>query len=121
MDRKRIAVVAHDQKKDDMADFVAKNKDYFKDCIIIGTTGTGSIIKAQTGLEIKIVAHGPDGGDIKIANEVLDGKVDQVFFFVDVKSPHGHEHDIQTLIRICVLRNVPIALNRATAEYLIKS
>lgn len=120
MARKRIAVVAHDQKKEDMADFVAKNKDYFKECDIIGTTGTGSIIKAQTGFEIKIVPHGPDGGDIKIASEVLDGKIDQVFFFVDVKSPHGHEHDIQTLIRICVLRNVPIALNRATAEYLIK-
>jgi methylglyoxal synthase len=120
MVKKRIALVAHDEKKPEIADFIEQNKLFFKDCILTGTIGTAQMIKDKTGVDVKIMPHGPDGGDIKIANEVLDGNIDLIIFFIDVKNPHGHEHDIQTLIRISVLKNVPIALNRATAEYFIK-
>jgi methylglyoxal synthase len=117
----KIALVAHDNKKLEMAEWVNFNKDFLKHFELIGTEGTARSIKNITGLKITEITHGPDGGDIKIANAVLDEKVDILIFFIDVRNPHGHEHEIQTLIRIAVLKNIPFALNRKTADFLISS
>lgn len=116
-----IALVAHDKKKIDMAEWASFNKDTLKKFKLVGTRGTARSIKNITGLDIEVLGHGPEGGDIIIANAVLEKKIDKLIFFIDVLSPHGHEHDIQTLIRISVLKNIPIALNRTTADYIISS
>jgi methylglyoxal synthase len=116
-----IALVAHDQKKMDMAEWVSFNKETLKKFELVGTRGTALSIKNITGLDIEVLGHGPEGGDIVIANAVLEERIDKLIFFIDVRSPHGHEHDIQTLIRISVLKNIPIALNRASADYIISS
>ncbi len=118
---KTIALVAHDNKKLELAEWVNFNKEFLKKFLLIGTYGTAQTIKNIAGLDVKVLSHGPDGGDIKIANKVLDDQIDFLVFFIDVRTPHGHEHDIQTLIRISVLKNIPIALNRKTADYIISS
>lgn len=121
MKKKVIALVAHDNKKLEMAEWVNKNRKMLSKFKLVATQGTANSLKSITGLEISKLGHGPDGGDIIIANDVLKDKIDNLIFFVDVRTPHGHEHDIQTLIRMSVLKNIPVALNMKTAEYIIKS
>ncbi|MBN2829879.1 MAG: methylglyoxal synthase, partial [Candidatus Cloacimonetes bacterium] len=87
---------------------------------LVGTQGTARNVTNITGLNVKPLGHGPDGGDIVIASHILEGNIDLIIFLIDARTPHGHEHDIQTLIRICVLRDIPIALNINTANYLLK-
>jgi methylglyoxal synthase len=118
---KTIALVAHDDQKVNMAEWANKNKPFLEKHNLVGTEGTCNTVNAVTGLKVNPLGHGPDGGDIVVANEVLMGKIDLLIFMVDTRTPHGHEHDIQTLIRICVLRNVPLALNKASAELMIQS
>ncbi len=71
-------------------------------------------------LNVKSFGHGPSGGDILLAAKILQGEVDKVIFFIDGETPHGHEHDIQTLIRTAVINNIPIALNRASADLTVQ-
>jgi methylglyoxal synthase len=121
MSKKIIALVAHDNKKIEMAEWANYNKDFLKKFHLIATEGTADSLINITGLDVESVAHGPEGGDIKIASAVLDGKVAVLIFFIDVKNPHGHEHELQTLIRTCVLKDIPIALNRKSADFIISS
>jgi methylglyoxal synthase len=118
---KTLAIIAHDGRKQDALEWASYNKDTLSKFKLVGTEGTATAVNNVTGLKIRPLGHGPDGGDIVIANEVLQGKVDMVFFLIDARTPHGHEHDIQTLIRICVLKNIPLALNRQSADYMISS
>lgn len=118
---KTIALVAHDARKQDMVEWANFNKEKLSDFNLVGTKGTAEAIKNITGLDVKSLGHGPDGGDTYIAYDVLEGKIDKIVFLIDVKNPLGHEHDIQTLIRTCVLKNIPIALNRKTADFIISS
>jgi len=115
---KTIALIAHDTRKMDIAEWANYNKEKLKNFNLVGTSGTALIIKNITGLDVKTLGHGPDGGDIYIAKEILDGNIDKVIFLIDVKTPLGHEADIQALIRTCVLQNIPFALNRETANLL---
>jgi len=118
---KIIALVAHDSRKIEMAEWANFNKGTLQNFKLIGTEGTARVIRNISGLDVEVVSHGPIGGDITIAYKVLEGDVDRLIFFIDAESPHGHEHDIQTLIRIAVLKNIPVALNRRTADYIISS
>lgn len=118
---KTLAIIAHDGRKQDVLEWASYNKDTLSKFKLVGTEGTARAVNNVTGLNIKALGHGPDGGDIVIANEVLQDKIDMVFFLIDARTPHGHEHDIQTLIRICVLKNIPLALNRNSADYMISS
>ncbi len=86
---------------------------------LIGTSNTAKLINSLLSLVVKPFGHGPSGGDILLAARILKGKIHKIIFFIDSESPHGHEHDIQTLIRTAVINNVPIALNRASADYII--
>ena len=97
---KTIALVAHDKQKVNMAEWANKNKSILEKYNLVGTEGSCQTVNSVTGLKVKPLGHGPDGGDIVIANEVLQGKIDLIIFMIEVKTPHGHEHDIQTLIRI---------------------
>lgn len=118
---KTVALVSHDNKKIEMAEWVNQHKKILKKFNLVGTKGTANMIRNITNLDIINLGHGPTGGDIVIANNVLEGNIDYLIFFIDVENPHGHEHEIQTLIRICVIRNIAIALNRSTANLLINS
>ena len=118
---KTIALVAHDKQKVNMAEWANKNKSVLEKYNLVGTEGSCQTVNSVTGLHVEPLGHGPDGGDIVIANEVLQGNIDLIIFMIDVKTPHGHEHDIQTLIRICVLKNIPIALNKRSAELMFSS
>ena len=117
---KTIALVAHNEKKSVMLAWVKRHRDELKKHKLIGTTNTSELLNSVLDLEVQGFGHGPNGGDILLAAQILEGKVDEVIFLIDAETPHGHEHDIQTLIRTCVINNVPMALNLATADYLVK-
>jgi len=116
---KTIALVAHNQKKDIMLGWVKRHIDDLKKCHLIGTSNTSELINSVLDLKVEPFGHGPNGGDILLAAQILQGKVDEVIFLIDASAPHGHEHDIQTLIRTCVINNVPLALNVSTADFLV--
>ena len=116
-----IALVAHDNKKIDMVEWANNNKETLKEYKLLGTEGTARRINQVTGLQIENIGHGPNGGDIHIAYNILEKNIDLLVFFVDTKKAHGHEHDIQALIRTCATADIPFALNKATANYLIKN
>ena len=116
MQKKTIALVAHDARKLAMLRWVNAHRDFLKQFNLIGTEGTAKAISQVCGLEIENLDHGVGGGDIRIAERILDKKVDDLIFFIDTMTPHGHEHDVQSLIRTATTRNIPFALNSATAE-----
>lgn len=117
-----LALVAHDAKKDDMADFVAAHEETirFFDLYATGTTG-GRIMERCPSLHVTRLKSGPLGGDQQIGAMIAEGKVDALFFFVDPLSPHPHDVDVKALMRLALVYNIPMALNRATAERLIRS
>lgn len=117
--KKSIALVAHNAKKHKLLEWAKENKASLADYHIIGTSNTSALLNNVLDLGVKPFGHGPNGGDILLAAKILEGEVDGIVFFIDVENPHGHEHDIQTLIRTAVLNNVPIALNQKTADYLV--
>lgn len=116
----RIAVIAHDNKKADMVAFVMKRLDFFRKTEIVATGTTGSHIE-HAGLDVIKKFSGPQGGDAQIATEIVEGKIDGVLFFIDPLSSHAHEVDVQMLLRLCNVHNIPIATNYATASLLVKA
>ena len=116
----RIAVIAHDNKKVDMVAFIMKRLDFFKKHDLVATGTTGSHIE-HAGLDVELKKSGPLGGDAQIASEIVSGKIDGVIFFIDPLTSHAHEVDVQMLLRLCNVYNVPIATNYATASLLIKA
>ena len=115
-----IAIIAHDGKKADMVQFINKNKNLLdKEGIkLIATGTTGSKVEA-VGIKVKKMLSGPMGGDAQIAARVAEGKTKMVLFFKDPNSSHPHEPDINMLIRICDVHNIPLATNESTAQLLL--
>lgn len=116
---KTIALIAHNAKKNELLEWAQQNIIILRQYNLIGTSNTARLINNLLNLGVKPFGHGPAGGDILLAAKILRGKIHKIIFFIDSESPHGHEHDIQTLIRTAVINNVPIALNRASADYII--
>jgi methylglyoxal synthase len=117
-----IAIIAHDGKKADMVQFLNKNKEILhqENIKLIATGTTGS--KAEVaGFKVKKMLSGPLGGDAQIAARVAEGKTKMVLFFKDPMSNHPHEVDINMLIRVCDVHNVPLATNEATAQLLLEA
>lgn len=118
----RLAIIAHDGKKPEMVRFLMDHRDILSsqhiELIATGTTGTHA---QEAGLEVEKVASGPLGGDAQIASRITEDEVDMVFFFRDPLGKHPHEPDIYMLLRICDVKNIPLATNPATAERLLKS
>jgi methylglyoxal synthase len=117
-----IAIIAHDGKKVDMVQFLNKNLQILQNekikIIATGTTGG----KAQNaGFKVKKLLSGPMGGDAQIAARVAEGKTKLVLFFKDPLASHAHEVDINMLLRVCDVHNVPIATNEATAQLLLNA
>lgn len=118
----KIAVIAHDGKKAEMVQFLMEHLTALQqNNISIVATGTTGKHAQKSGLEVECLLSGPLGGDAQIAAQVAEGKIDMVFFFRDPMDKHPHEPDIQMLMRICDVHNVPLATNPATASSLIKS
>jgi methylglyoxal synthase len=117
-----IAVIAHDGKKADMVQFLNKNSAVLKrENIKIIATGTTGLKAEASGFKVKKMLSGPQGGDAQIAGRVAEGKTKMVLFFKDPLSNHPHEADVNMLIRVCDVHNVPLATNEATAQLLINA
>ncbi|MEC4116341.1 MULTISPECIES: methylglyoxal synthase [Myroides] len=117
-----IAIVAHDAKKKELLDFIKKNRDILtaEGISLIGTGTTGSMAQ-DAGFEVRRMLSGPMGGDAQIAGRVAEGKTGMVLFFKDPLGKHPHEPDINMLLRVCDVHNVPLATNEASAQLLLNA
>ncbi|MBO6553852.1 MAG: methylglyoxal synthase [Roseitalea sp.] len=115
-----IALVAHDQKKDDMVAFVRRHAPLLSRCSLVatGTTG-GRIADADPGLDVSRLRSGPLGGDQQIGAMIAEGAIDSLIFFVDPLTPMPHDVDVKALMRLAIVYDIPMALNAATADILL--
>jgi methylglyoxal synthase len=120
-EKKCIALVAHDGRKQDLLAWVKFNRGTLEKHTLVATGTTGKVIAEETGLEVKRFMSGPLGGDQQIGAHIAEGKIDMLFFFWDPLEPMPHDPDIKALLRLAVLHNIPTASNRATADFLISS
>jgi methylglyoxal synthase len=114
----KLALIAHNGKKPEMVNFVMHNKARLKDFSLFATGTTGSHIE-KTGLHVIKLLSGPQGGDAQIAAMIATGEIDMVIFFRDPLDKHPHEPDVQMLMRLADVHNIPLATNPATAKLLI--
>lgn len=117
--KKTIALIAHNSRKTDLLNWAKVHREALLKYNLAGTTNTSKLLSEMLDIKVSGFGHGPSGGDIILAAKILQGEVQMIIFFIDAETPHGHEHDIQTLIRTAVINNIPIALNRASADLLI--
>jgi methylglyoxal synthase len=120
-ERKTLALIAHDGKKADMVAFALSYKEVLMRYELVATKTTGQLLRDKCGLDVKLMLSGPYGGDAQIAGQVAVGSIEAVFFFVDPLTANPHDPDIQGLLRICNVHNVPLATNAATASYIISA
>ena len=116
-----LALIAHDQKKSELIEFVKENEALFAKHCLYGTGTTGKRIMENTNLEVTRFLSGPYGGDQQIGNLIALGKMDMVFFFRDPLTAQPHEPDISALMRLCDVHSIALASNKATALMLLKA
>lgn len=117
----RIALIAHDKKKNDMINFTVAYAPILKDHTLFATGTTGSKIQEATGLDIKRFQSGPLGGDQQIGALIAENDLDLVLFFRDPLTAQPHEPDVSALMRLCDVYQIPLATNVASAELFIRS
>ncbi len=117
----RIALVAHDRKKDEMVSWAEQHKNLLLPHQLFATGNTGSRVAEHTGLAINLLKSGPLGGDQQLGAMIAEGKLDILFFFTDPLSSMPHDVDVKALLRISTLQQTVIACNRTTADYVILS
>ena len=117
----KIALIAHDKKKDDIIKLAIKYKDVLKEHRLFATGTTGSLIMAETGLDIIRMKSGPLGGDQQIGSMIADGELDLVIFLRDPLTSQPHEPDVSALMRLCDVRNIPLATNKPSAAIMLKA
>jgi methylglyoxal synthase len=116
---KRLALISHDNKKIDLLAWANYNRETLRRFHLIATATTGRFLREKVGLEVETVLSGPHGGDVQIAARVGSREIDAVFFFVDPLTTQPHDPDIQALMRVCNVQNVPLATNLAAADLII--
>jgi methylglyoxal synthase len=119
MMKPRIALIAHDKKKDDMIKLAAEYLDYLRGCRLSATGTTGGRLINELGLEVTRMHSGPVGGDLQIGAQLVNGEVDCVIFLRDPMTPQPHEPDINALVRACDVHNIPCATNMASAHLVL--
>ena len=117
----KIALIAHDKKKDDIIKLAIKYKDVLKEHKLFATGTTGSLIMAETGLDIIRMKSGPLGGDQQIGSMIADGELDLVIFLRDPLTSQPHEPDVSALMSLCDVRNIPLATNKTSAAIMLKA
>ena len=117
--QKNIALIAHDNKKRELIDWCEANKEILKKHFLCGTGTTARMITEYTGLPVKGYNSGPLGGDQQIGAKVVEGQVDFIIFFSDPLTAQPHDPDVKALLRIAQVYDIPIANNKATADFMI--
>ena len=119
--KKNIALIAHDNKKADLIEWCEQNKDILTQHFLFGTGKTARMITDKTGLPVKGYNSGPLGGDQQIGAKIVEGRIDFVVFFSDPLTAQPHDPDVKALLRIAQVYDIPIANNRASADFMIHS
>lgn len=117
----RIALIAHDKKKEDMVDFVKRYREVFEEHELYATGTTGRLISENTGLNVHRFLSGPLGGDQQIGAKVAEGNMDFIIFLRDPLTAQPHEPDVTALLRLCDVHCIPLATNLGSAEVFIKA
>jgi len=118
---KKIGLVAHDNKKADLIEWAKFNKTLLAHHKIYATGTTGTLLEKELGLKIKKLQSGPLGGDQQIGAKIVDNEIDFLIFFWDPLEPQPHDPDVKALLRMAIVWNIPIACNRASADFMISS
>jgi methylglyoxal synthase len=119
--RRRIALVAHDDKKEDLLEWARYNRDVLARHDLFATGSTGRMLADELDIGLTRFQSGPLGGDQQIGSRIAEGDIDLLIFFWDPLASQPHESDVKALVRIAVLWNIPIACNRASADFIISS
>ena len=117
----KIAMIAHDHCKEDLIAWVKRNESQLKPHRLCGTGTTAQRINEATGLNVEPFLSGPQGGDQQVGAKIAEGEITALIFFWDPMASQPHDPDVKALLRIAVLKNIPIAMNSATADALVKS
>jgi methylglyoxal synthase len=118
---KKIALVAHDNKKRDLLEWAKYNRDLLAHHEVYATGTTGEILERELDFKINRLQSGPLGGDQQIGAKIVDNQIDFLIFFWDPLEPMPHDPDVKALLRMAVVWNIPIACNRASADFMISS
>jgi len=119
MERKAIALIAHDQRKLDLARFAQQHEALLSRFPLMATRTTGTVLHERTGLTVECLCSGPMGGDLQVGARIAEGRVEAVIFFRDPLTAQPHEPDVSALLRICDVHQIPLATNLASANAIV--